>query len=252
MQPLAIVEQVDGGTIIRLNRAEKRNAVNDALAAAVIAALDAAEADPDVRVIVITGTGSSFSAGQDMAEATGRVERPQPGTVIGSAGMSTRIGGVEKPVIAAINGFCMGGGTATALQCDVRICSEDATFRFPGTSYGLVVAASLLPAVVGQSRAKDLIFSGRTIDAHEAYRIGLVDHLVPASELEDAMLAYMRSVAANSPDAIRMAKRIINLGSLHDAAVELEAGANRTLRRGDDHAERFGRAADRIVGSRGS
>src|SRR5690242_17014100 len=105
---LAIVERVDAGVVIRLNRDEKRNAVNDALATAVIAALDAAEADPDVRVIVITGTGSSFSAGQDMAEATGRTERPQAGRAIGSAGMSARIGRVEKPVIAAINGFCFG------------------------------------------------------------------------------------------------------------------------------------------------
>src|ERR1700680_4314635 len=115
-QELALVESVPGGVIIRMNRPEKRNAVNDALATAVNAALDAAEADPDVRVIVLTGTANSFCAGQDMAEATGRTSSANVERVGGSGGLSARLARVEKPVIGAINGYCMGGGTVTALH----------------------------------------------------------------------------------------------------------------------------------------
>jgi len=226
---LAVVERLEGGVFIRMNRAEKRNAVNDALAAAVIRALDDAEADPDVRVIVLTGMGNSFTAGQDMAEATGRVERSSGGGG-GSGGLSARLGRVSKPVIGAINGFCMGGGTVTALQCDIRICSDEATFRFPGAAYGLVVAASLLPAAVGQARAKDLIFTGRTIDAAEALEMGLVNKVVPAARLEEVTRDYVRMIAANSPLAVAGAKRVINRASLHREAAGLEGEVNRELR----------------------
>ncbi len=244
---LAIVDRIDGGVIIRLNRPEKRNAVNDALAAAVIAAIDAAEADDEVRAIVLTGSGNSFCAGQDMAEATGRVERSAGGAG-GSGGLSARLGRVEKPVIGAINGFCMGGGTVTALQCDIRLCSDQATFRFPGAAYGLVVAASLLPAAVGQARAKDLIFTGRTIDAAEAYEMGLVNRIVSADGLEQMARDYVRMMAVNSPQALKYAKKVINRASLQPEAFELEGQVNRELRRGSDHAERFSRATDRVVG----
>ncbi|MHB8576630.1 MAG: enoyl-CoA hydratase/isomerase family protein [Dehalococcoidia bacterium] len=246
-EPLAIVERIEGGVIIRMNRPEKRNAVNDALAAAVIAALDAAEADADVRAILLTGSGNSFCAGQDMAEATGRVER-QTGGAGGSGGLSARLAKVEKPVVGAINGFCMGGGTVTALHCDIRICSEAATFRFPGAGYGLVVAASLLPAAVGQARAKDLILTGRTIDAAEALEMGLVNKVVPADDVEALAKDYVHMIAANSPGAVRYAKQVVNLASLHREAIEREVAANRELRGGDEHRERFNAATDRVVG----
>lgn len=248
-EQLAVVDRFDGGVIVRMNRAEKRNAVNDALAAAVIAALDAAEADQDVRVIVLTGMGNSFTAGQDMAEATGRVQRTSGGAG-GSGGLSARLGRVQKPVVGAINGYCMGGGTVTALQCDIRICSDQASFRFPGASYGLVVAASLLPAAVGQARAKDLIFTGRTIDAGEALEMGLVNKVVSTDQLEAVTLDYARMIAANSPHAIQGAKRVINRASLDKEALQLEAEVNRELRQGADHSERFNRATDRVVGPR--
>ncbi len=279
-EPLVLSERIEAGMIIRLNRAEKRNAVNDALAAAAIAAIDEADADPEVRVIIFTGTGNSFTAGQDMGEASDRMapslspspnalgegERiqqattknsspiamgegqgrgPSPG---GSGGLSARLGRVEKPIVAAINGFCMGGGTVTALQCDIRICSDRATFRFPGASYGLVVAASLLPAVVGQARAKDLVFTGRTIDAAEALAMGLVNKVVPHEQLEAVALEYARMIAASSPLAIRHAKRVINAAALDAAAIALERDANRELRGGADHTARFSAATDRVVG----
>ncbi|HLZ68804.1 MAG TPA: enoyl-CoA hydratase/isomerase family protein [Dehalococcoidia bacterium] len=280
-EPLVLSEPIEGGVIIRLNRAEKRNAVNDALAAAAIAAIDAADADPEVRVIVFTGTGNSFTAGQDMGEASGRaapsptlphgdgggrttqqltLQNPSPNALGegqgrgpspgGSGGLSARLGRVEKPIVAAINGFCMGGGTVTALQCDIRICSDRATFKFPGASYGLVVTASLLPAVVGQAQAKDLVFTGRAIDAAEALAMGLVNKVVPHEQLEAVALEYARMIAASSPLAIRHAKRVINAAALDAAAIALERDANRELRGGPDHTARFGAATDRVVGPR--
>jgi enoyl-CoA hydratase/carnithine racemase len=250
VEPLAIVDRIDAGVIIRMNRPEKRNAVNDALATAVIAALDEAEADDSVRVVVLTGMDGSFTAGQDMAEATGRVERADGARAGGSGGLSARLSRLEKPVIGAINGFCMGGGTVTALHCDIRIASENATFRFPGAGYGLVVAASLLPAAVGQARAKDLIFTGRTIAAAEALEMGLVNRVVPADRLEAVCAEYVVMIAASSPGAVSAAKRVINLAVLEEAAFEAEREANRELRGGADHSERFNRATDRVVGPR--
>jgi enoyl-CoA hydratase/carnithine racemase len=249
-KPLVLVDRIEGGTIIRLNRAEKRNAVNDALAAAAVAALDEANADGEVRVIVLTGTGNSFCAGQDMAEATGRVAREDSKRLGGSGALSERLSRIEKPVVGAINGFCMGGGTVTALYCDIRICSESATFRFPGAGYGLVVAAALLPAAVGQARAKDLIFTGRTIGAAEAFEMGLVNKVLPDDQLEAETREYVRMIAANSPHAVAGAKRVVNLAALHAEAFEEERRINRELRNGDDHSARFNQATDRVVGPR--
>ena len=244
---LAVVERIEGGVIVRMNRPEKRNAVNDALATAVIAALDAAEADDGVRAIVLTGTGAAFCAGQDMAEATGRVERPA-GTAAGSLRLNTRLAAVERHVVATINGYCRGGGTVTALHCDIRLCSEQASFRFPGAGYGLVVAAAHLPAAVGQARAKDLILTGRTIEATEAYEMGLVNRVTAADQLEPLAREYVRMIAANAPQAVRHAKQVINLASLREEAIAREIEINRELRAGAEHHARFSAATDRVVG----
>ena len=248
-QPLVLVDRVEGGAILRLNRPEKRNAVNDALSSAAIAALDDLEADDEIRAIVLTGSGGSFCAGQDMAEATGRVQRSGDGRG-GAGAISTRVGAVQKPIIAAIDGYCMGGGAVLALQCDIRLGADTAVWRFPGANYGLVVAASLLPAVVGQSRAKDLIFTTRRVDAIEAHAIGLLDRLVPVAELETLAREYVSMIAQNSPGALAWSKRVINAAALDAAASSLEGEANRALRGGADHLDRFGKATDRVVGPR--
>lgn len=248
-EPLVLVEAVEGGVVIRLNRPEKRNAVNDPLAAAAIAAIDAAEADDAVRSIVLTGSGQAFCAGQDMGEATGRVERNASVAGAGGAGgLAARLGRCEKPVIAAINGFCMGGGAVVALNCDIRFASDDATFRFPGAGYGLVVAASLLPAAIGQAKAKDLILTGRTVGATEACEMGLVNRVVGRDGLDALALEYVRMIAANSPKAVRASKHVMNLAALDHGAIGQELEYNRQLRGGDDHVARFGAAADRVVG----
>lgn len=251
MSLVSVEPFAEGAVLIRLNRPEKRNAVNAALAAEVIAALDAVEHDDAVRVVVLTGSGNSFCAGQDMAEATGRTGG-EPGAPLGAGALNARLAQCAKPVVAAINGFCIGGGTMTALHCDIRLASEEATFRFPGAGYGLVVAAAFLPAAVGQARAKDLILTGRTIDAREAFEMGLVNRVVPAADLTPLAGEYARMIAANSPEAVRHSKAVINMASLDAAAIAHEAEITRGLRGSDQHRERFNAATDLVVGAGGN
>ena len=243
-----LVERHEAVAILRFNRPEKHNAVNEQMSAEALDALDACERDEAIRCIIVTGAGGrAFCAGQDMAEASGRIERPAAVRGGGASGLARRIGEFQKPVIAAINGVCYGGGLSIALSCDFRLASVNATFRLPGASYGLVVAATLLTSAIGPAMAKDLIFTARTFDAQEALRIGLVNQVQPVAELESATLEYGRMIAANSPQAIWHAKRVINTAAISAAALEAEAEANRALRDGEDHVARFNEATDRVV-----
>ena len=247
-EPQALLERHGSVVLLRLNRPEKHNAVNEQMSAEARDFLDAVEADDEVRVIVLTGAGErAFCAGQDMAEASGRVERPAHPRGGGAGGLAQRLGECEKPVIAAINGLCYGGGMSVALNCDIRFAAESASFRLPGTQYGLVVAATLLASAVGPAVAKDLLFSARIFDAEEALRIGLVNCLVPAVDLERVTLEYAEGIAANSPLAVLHSKRVVNRATVLELALEEERSANRLLRGGDDHVSRFSAAADRVL-----
>ena len=248
LQPAVLIEHDDALGILRLNRPEKRNAVNEQMSAEALDALNAFEADDAIRCIVVTGSGQqSFCAGQDMGEASGRVEKSSEVRGGGASGLARRLSECEKPVIAAINGFCYGGGLSIALSCDFRLAADHATFRLPGASYGLVVAATLLTSAVGPAMAKDLTFTARTFDAAEALRIGLVNRLFSGEELEPSVRDYARQIVANSPLAIRHAKRVINAAAISAAGLEEEALANRVLRGGDDNVTRFNEATDRIL-----
>ena len=234
--------------ILRLNRPEKRNAVNEQMSAEALDALDNFEANAEIRCIIVTGAGEqSFCAGQDMAEASGREAKPELVRGGGASGFARRLAACEKPVIGAINGFCYGGGLSIALACDFRLAAETATFRLPGASYGLVVSATLLTTAVGAAMAKDLTFTARTFDAQEALRIGLVNRVLPSGELEPTVLEYARMIVANSPLAIGRAKSIINTAAISSAALEEEQEANKVLRGGDDNVSRFADAADRVL-----
>ncbi len=244
-----VLKHIENGIgFLRLNRPEKRNAVNEQMSAEALDALDAFEADDAVRCIILSGAGKqAFCAGQDMAEASGRVARPEIVRGGGAGGLARRLGECTKPLIAAINGYCYGGGMSIALSCDFRFAAETATFRLPGASYGLVVAATLLTSAVGPAMAKELIFTARTFDAAEALRIGLVNRVLPAQELEQAAIESATLIGANSPLAVAHAKRVVNAAAIAAVGLEAEAEANRALRGGEDHLARFGAAAERIV-----
>ncbi len=241
-----IERREDGIAVLTLNRPARHHAINHEMGAALGDAIDRLAADDDVRVIVITGAGDrAFCAGADMAEAVGGERLSGPG---GAGHATARISACAKPVIAAVNGFCYGGGAALATVCDIRIASTTATFRFPGAEYGLVVGAAYLPRLVGAAVAKELILSARRFGADEALRAGFVNALAEPAELWPAVMKLAAAIAANSPAAVQASKAVIDAATLSDQARQLEADANRALRAGDDHRTRFRDAARRVTG----
>ncbi len=244
----AIILECHGAiAVVRLNRVEKHNAISREMADELVRCLDALDANPDVRVIVLTGAGKkAFCAGADMAEAAlGRYEGaaseapPIEGGRDWAAQAAARLARVSKPVIAAVNGYAYDGGAIFALCCDIRVCSASARFRFVGASYGLVVGASLLPRAVGGPVAKELIFTARTVDAGEALRVGLANHVVPDADLERTVLEMAEAIAGNSPAAIAASKEVIDIATSTKDAARRERDHNVALRQSGDHAARF-------------
>jgi enoyl-CoA hydratase/carnithine racemase len=235
----------DGVAFLRMKRPDKHNAFNRELSLAVCEAIDAAETDGDVRAIVLTGSGKAFCAGADMNEALASMDAGTRGDVMAQA--VVRLARVAKPVIGAINGYAFGGGAALACACDIRLASERASFRFPGAEYGLVVGASQLARIVGMPAAKELIFTARVVDAPEAERIGLANHVVGHNELDGAAWEMARQIAAQSPNAVRWSKAVIDAATVVEKGIELEIEANRKLRGSPDHVSRFRQATQRVV-----
>ncbi|MBM3140129.1 MAG: enoyl-CoA hydratase/isomerase family protein [Chloroflexi bacterium] len=235
--------------LLTMNRPERHHALNRELTAALGAAVERAEHDPDVRVIVLTGSGErAFCAGADMLEMSGVEASSRPAPAPSRDGGTGRFLTTPIPVIAAVNGYCYGGGASLAISCDIRLASESATFRLPGTEYGLVVAAATLPRLVGSSKAKELIFTARRFTAAEALAWGLVSAVYPQPELLAAALALAQEIAGHSVAAVRGSKRVIDAATLSSAALELEAETNRALRGSPEQSERFRSATRRVTG----
>ncbi|MDA0364834.1 MAG: enoyl-CoA hydratase/isomerase family protein [Chloroflexi bacterium] len=248
-EPLVVVSVADGVGRMRLNRADKRNAISAAMAALMHEAMEALDDDDDVRVIVVEGTDGAFSAGADMAESNASYEagerRFNP-----SSDAAARVGASPKPTIAAIDGPVYGAGALLACACDIRVATARSRFRFPGSEYGLVVGAAGLATLVGNALAKELIFTSRVVDAEEAVRIGLANRVVANDALAATIDELTAQIAASSPLAAMWAKRVINAATSGNA-VALEAQADLALRGGADHRTRFASATQRITG-RGS
>ena len=215
MSDSVLQEHLDGVLLLTLNRPEKLNALNLALAEGLVAALDAAEADDTVRAIVVTGAGRAFSAGADLKEF--REKTPQ------NAGLNQRrsdlyaringmVPGMRKPVIAAVNGLALGGGCGLVVSCDMAIASETATFSYPELKHGMV-PAGVLPALarqVGRKAAFDLMGTGRTFDANEAVRLGIISRIVAADQLLDDVMVVAHTMAGYSVEAMSGLKRLLD------------------------------------------
>lgn len=249
---MLVLEERHGAVVLlTLNRPERHHALSVALATALADAVQRAEADDRVHALVLTGSGDrAFCAGADMVESSGADGAPpRPG---GAGPALARVAATPLPIIAAVNGYCYGGGAALAIHCDIRLASERATFRLPGAEYGLVVAAATLPRLVGAAKAKELIFTARRLDATEALACGLVNAVYPHDQLLASALAMAAQIAANSPVAVQASKRVIDAATLDSDARTLENDLNRQLRQGADHASRFRAATTRVTGrSRG-
>jgi enoyl-CoA hydratase/carnithine racemase len=201
---------------VTLNRPKVLNALNHTALTELKAALHAASLDPDVRGVILTGAGDkAFIAGADISELA-RIdgveakEFTRAGQVVLNA-----IENLGKPVIAAVNGYALGGGCETAMACTIRLATEDATFGQPEVKLGVIPGyggTQRLPRLVGRGRALQLILSGATIGAQEAYRIGLVNEIVPRSELIPRAEAILAQIGANAPLAIRFSLEAVNKG----------------------------------------
>jgi enoyl-CoA hydratase/carnithine racemase len=201
---------------ITLNRPDKRNALNEAMWAGLAEAVRRADAMPDAKIIVIRGAGGHFAAGADISEfATvyASRERGAEYSRIVAGGVSA-VSGAAKPVIAMIEGSCVGGGMAIALACDLRLASATAKCGITPAKLGIVYAfgdTKRLVDAVGPSKAKDIIFTGRIMEAAEAHAIGLVDEVHTANTLESAVAAKCAAIAGNSQWSVRGTKEMVRL-----------------------------------------
>jgi 2-(1,2-epoxy-1,2-dihydrophenyl)acetyl-CoA isomerase len=212
---LHVETTADGVRTITLDRAEKLNAVNGALADSVSSAVADAAAEDAVRVLVITGAGRAFCAGLDLSEpptlpSTTRAERLDPYAWVGT--WVRRVVACEKPVIAAVNGAAAGAGFGLALACDIRIVAASARLTAGYVRRGLSPDAGVsyfLPRHVGLARAADILLTGRDIDAAEAERIGLAAQVVPEAEFSEKVMAYASLLASGAPVAHALTKRLL-------------------------------------------
>lgn len=248
MSDSQVIQERDGFVaVLRLNRPEKHNAISRQMADELTGALDGLDSDEGVRAVILTGAGErSFCAGADMEEAA-LTPRSDGETRDWAAVAALKILRFRKPIIAAVNGYAYGGGAVFAVNCDIRLCSEKAQFRFVGASYGLVVGASQLPRIVGAPMAKELIFTARTIDGDEALRIGLANHVLPAADLMPFALQMATEITANSPAAVMASKEVIDIASSAKDAAKREVKHNLELRQSAEHLQRFRDAAERVV-----
>ena len=248
--PELIVDVVGGVGRLTLHRPERRNALGRGLIAALEAQLATWATDSGVRVVVVQGAGGHFCSGADLTE---RIGMTGPERYAHNRSLSRTFQALARmtvPTIAAIDGYCLGGGAELALACDLRVASDRAVLGFPETRIGVFPAAGgtqRLPAVVGPAVAKDLIFTGRRVDATEALGLGLVNRVVALEEMEGAVAALAASIAANAPVALRLAKRALEVattGSLL-AGLEYESAAVRVAFESSDYAEGLAAFADR-------
>ena len=207
---------IDSGIgYIRLNRPAKHNAITFDMWCGIGEAVDAFEADDAVRVIVVTGEGGrAFSSGADISQFEKQRTSPDAVEVYNSALAEScrKLTEVPKPTLARIQGYCMGGGLATSLCCDLRIATTDSTFAIPAARLGVGYAygsLGTLARLVGPASAKEIMFTGRRFSADEAYHMGLINRIVDPADIDAVTAEYAETLAVNAPLTIKACKRII-------------------------------------------
>lgn len=216
-EPVLRVTQEGASRVLTLNRPEARNAFNEDLLLALEAAVQEAGADPSVRALVVTGTGErAFCAGADIRQMQGmNLDQGREWALLGHR-VFEKLAQLSKPAIAAINGVAVGGGCELALACDFRLADEQARLGQPEILLGMIPGwggTQRLPRLVGTSVAKELVFTGRLIDAAEAKQIGLVDAVAPNGTVYQMALEYAAKFIDTPPVAVGLAKQAINRGA---------------------------------------
>ena len=206
--------------VIQLNRPNILNALSFALMSELVNGLEELDKDKAVRVIILTGSGRAFAAGADLAEMS---QATPLDLMLGRRfELWDRIRKISKPIIAAVDGYCLGGGNELAMNCDIIIASETATFGQPEINVGIIPGAGgtqRLTRVVGKYKAMEMILTGKSISADEAYRVGLVNRVVPAKSLMEETKKLATEIASRPPISIRSAKEAILRA--HDTTLEV-------------------------------
>jgi len=207
-----LVEVEDRLAVVTFNRPDKRNAIDHTMVNELHDVLDGFVMDGEIEACVFTGAGDkAFVGGADIAQLRERNALDALRTI--NAALFGKIEALPFPTIAAVRGYCLGGGCELAMCCDLRVAGEGAKFGQPEVALGIIPAAGgtqRLPRLVGLGRAKDLVLTGRTIDAPEAERIGLVNRVVPDDRVLDAAKALARQILAHGALAVRLAKLNLN------------------------------------------
>ncbi len=210
------VERRGAVAVLTINRPDKLNALNKQVHAECVAALDELKADDGVRVLVITGAGErSFVAGADISEFEGQTPVTQRNT-FHQRSLFNSIDTFPKPVIAMVNGFCLGGGNELAMACDIRMASENARFSQPEINLGIMCGGGgtqRLTRLVGEGRSMEMVLTGDMIDAATAERFGLVNHVYPSDQLETETLKLAEKIADKAPIALQLSKEAVKFAS---------------------------------------
>ena len=209
MSESVLQEHLDGVLLLTLNRPDKLNALNTALADGLVASLDAAEADGTVRSIVVTGAGADLKEFQEKTAENAAANQRRSDLYARINGM---VPGMRKPVIAAVNGLALGGGSGLVVSCYMAVASDTATFSYPELKHGMV-PAGVLPALarqVGRKVAFYLMGTGRTFDANEAIRFGIISRAVGADRLLDDVMEVAHTMAGYSREAMSGLKRLLD------------------------------------------
>jgi len=215
-----ILDKNGAVAILTINRPKALNALNADTLTELSTALDELESDSSIRVIILTGSGEkAFVAGADIAQM--KDFNALEGRQFAQLGQTTfrKLELLAQPVIAAVNGFALGGGCELAMACDIRLASETAKFGQPEVTLGLTAGfggTQRLPRLVGTGLASELLFSGDMIDAQEAYRIGLVNHVYPLESLREEALKLANRIAGRAPAAVQLSKNAIQRGKNMD------------------------------------
>jgi enoyl-CoA hydratase/carnithine racemase len=211
MNDLVVVSDSDGVLEIRFNRPEKKNALTRDMYETVSAAFERADAEPAIRVVLLTGTGDTFTSGNDVKDFQAANSRPRGGSRFLPA-----LSSLQKPLIAAVNGAAIGVGTTMLLHCDLIVAARSARFVMPFTSLGLVPEAAsslLVPRLLGHQRASVMLLLGEPLDAATACEWGLVNRVVDDAALMDTAREMAQRLAALPPQAVRLTKRLIRHGT---------------------------------------
>lgn len=211
-----LVEKKEAVAILTINRPDKLNALNSTVHAEGVEALEKLRNDPEVRVVVITGAGEkSFIAGADISEFAGKTPVTQR-SVFQEKTLFNSIDSFPKPVIAMINGFCLGGGCELSMACDIRTASENAKMGQPEINLGIIPGGGgtqRLTRLIGEGKAMELILTGDMIDAKTALELGLVNYVYSSEELEEKTMELANRIASKSPIALQMAKEAVKTAS---------------------------------------